>query len=119
MSPTLNTSSIKSICVSIIAVIEKASLEYIPLEYVLTGLCINLPNSENLIISSIFSLISCSENPKSIPDKNIFSYPVSFGWNPTPIESKDIVFPCRFIVPLSAEKIPAIALSNVDFPLPF
>ena len=43
---------------------EKASLIYIPEEYVLTGLSINSSNSLNSIISSILLSISSFDNPK-------------------------------------------------------
>ena len=111
--------SINIISVSRIAVIEKASLEYIPLEYVFTGISIKFPMPANSIISGIFSIITSLEKPRSIPDKIIFSLPESSFLNPTPIDSNEIECPCRSISPLSAEKIPAIARSIVDFPLPF
>ena len=77
------------------------------------------PSSENSIISSKRSFICSSEYPSKSPERNMFSYPDSFLWNPTPIERRDILFPCKSIVPLSGEKMPAIALKIVDFPLPF
>ena len=43
---------------------EKASRIYIPEEYVLTGLSIKSPSSENSIISSIRLSISCRVKPK-------------------------------------------------------
>ena len=76
-----------------IAVIENASLEYIPLEYVFTGISMKLPIPANSIISGIFSIINSLENPRSIPDKMIFSLPESSFLNPTPIESNEIVCP--------------------------
>ena len=49
----------------------------------------------------------------------MFSLPVSFLLNPTPIDKSDTLLPCKSIVPLSGENIPAIARNIVDLPLPF
>ena len=71
---------------------------------------------KSFIIFNICSLVY----PRSIPDRNIFSYPLNLFWKPTPIERSEIVFPCKLILPLSGENIPAIAydleLSEELFP---
>ena len=118
-SPTANISSISNISASTLIATEKAKRIYIPDEYVLTGLSINEPNSENSIISSILFSISVLVNPKIEALKYIFSLPVKSGWNPAPSSNNDVSFPAVSRVPLVGYKILVINFKRVDFPLPF
>ena len=73
------TSSTNKISASTLIATEKASLIYIPDEYVLTGVSIKSPNSENSIILSTLSSISFFVKPKIEALKYIFSLPVKSG----------------------------------------
>ena len=79
----------------------------------------NSPISAKSTMACSFSFISFSVNPSSIPDKYIFSLPVSESLKPTPNDNKETEFPFRLIVPSFGLNTPAIALSSVDLPLPF
>ncbi len=118
-SPTANTSSIIRISESKKAATAKASLTYIPEEYLLTGVPMYLSTPEKLIISSSFFDISDFDIPKIAPFRKIFSLPVNSGWKPVPTSNKLAILPLALITPVVGFVTLDKSLSKVDFPAPF
>src|SRR5699024_5039785 len=116
--PTDNASSIIKISGSILTEIANPSLDFIPLEYDLTGWSMNSPSSENSIISGSNSLISCLLNPNIKHFNSIFSRPLKLLSNPAATAIKE-TYPRVLTSPLVSGTIPAIMLDNVDLPEPF
>ena len=118
LSPTDNASSIIIISGFRQRLIENPSLDFIPLEYFLTGWYKKSPISANSITPSTISCTLFFDKPSKAPFSSIFSRPVSCLLSPV-LMATSACSPLTMISPSSGDAIPDKTSAIVDFPEPF
>ncbi len=97
----------------------KARRDFIPEEYVLTGLSMNAPRSAYFMILSTLAAILSRVIPYSSLRMIMFSLPVRSGWNPMLSSRMLATLPLTSTSPSSGTRMPETSFRKVLFPAPF